>query len=80
VNVNEAYGASFGSIDSPMGGMRSSGLGRRQGAEGIQRFTDAQTVATQRLLPIRPVLGLSERAYASSLTATLRLLKKLHRP
>lgn len=80
VNVNEGYSASFGSIDSPMGGMRSSGLGRRQGAEGIQRFTDAQTVATQRLLPIRPVLGLSERTYAKVLTATLRLLKKLHRP
>jgi succinate-semialdehyde dehydrogenase / glutarate-semialdehyde dehydrogenase len=80
VNVNEGYGASFGSIDSPMGGMRSSGLGRRQGAEGIQRFTEAQTVATQRLLPIRPVLGLSEQAYAHTLTTTLRLLKKLHRP
>ncbi len=80
VNVNEGYGASFGSIDAPMGGMRSSGLGRRQGAEGVQRFTDAQTVATQRLLPIRPVFGLSEGAYAATLTATLRLLKRLHRP
>ena len=80
VNINEGYSASFGSIDSPMGGMRSSGLGRRQGPEGIQRFTDAQTVATQRLLPIRPVLGLSEKAYAQVLTATLRLMKKIHRP
>jgi succinate-semialdehyde dehydrogenase / glutarate-semialdehyde dehydrogenase len=80
VNINEGYGASFGSIDSPMGGMRSSGLGRRQGADGILRFTDAQTVATQRLLPIRPVLGLSEPAYAKTLTTTLRMLKKLHRP
>ncbi|MEJ7628868.1 MAG: succinic semialdehyde dehydrogenase [Nocardioidaceae bacterium] len=80
VNVNEGYSASFGSIDSPMGGMRSSGLGRRQGPEGIHRFTDLQTVATQRLLPIRPVLGLSERAYAATLTTTLRLLRKTHRP
>jgi superfamily II DNA/RNA helicase len=63
-----------------MGGMRKSGLGRRQGAEGIQRFTEAQTVATQRLLPIRPVLGLSQRGYARTLTTALRLLKKLHRP
>ena len=80
VNVNEAYGASFGSIDSPMGGMRESGLGRRQGPEGIQRFTDAQTVATQRLLPFRPVLGMSEERNAKTLTLALRLLKKLHRP
>ena len=41
----------FGSIDAPMGGMRSSGLGRRQGPEGIQRYTDAQAIGTQRLLP-----------------------------
>ena len=69
----------FGSVDSPMGGMRSSGLGRRQGPEGIHRFTEPQTVATQRVLPIRPVLGLSERVYAQTMTATLRALKRLHR-
>ena len=32
-----------------MGGMKDSGLGRRHGSEGILRFTEAQTVATQRL-------------------------------
>ena len=35
VNINEAFAATFGSLDAPMGGMRESGLGRRQGAEGI---------------------------------------------
>ncbi len=80
VTVNEAYSAGFGSIDAPMGGMGSSGLGRRQGADGILRFTEAQTVATQRLLPFRPVVGQSEEGYAAMLTVTLRLLKKLHRP
>ncbi len=80
ININEAYGASFGSIDSPMGGMRESGLGRRQGPEGIHRYTETQTVATQRLLPIRPVLGMSEQRYAKTMTSALRLMKKLHRP
>jgi succinate-semialdehyde dehydrogenase/glutarate-semialdehyde dehydrogenase len=80
VNINEGYGASFGSVASPMGGMRESGLGRRQGPEGIHRYTEAQTVATQRLLPFRPVLGMSEERYAKTLTLVLRLLKKLHRP
>ena len=48
VNVNEAYGATLASIDSrPMGGMRESGLGRRQGVDGIFRYTEPQTVATQ---------------------------------
>ena len=34
VNINEAFGATFASIDSPMGGMRESGMGRRQGSRG----------------------------------------------
>ena len=74
------YGATFGSVASPMGGMRESGLGRRQGPEGIHRYTEAQTVGTQRLLPFRPVLGMSEERNAKTLTLALRLLKRLHRP
>jgi succinate-semialdehyde dehydrogenase / glutarate-semialdehyde dehydrogenase len=80
VNVNEPFGASFASIDSPMGGMRDSGLGRRQGAEGIHRYTESQTVATQRGLPIAPVGGMSDRMFARVLTGTLRVLKKSGRP
>ncbi len=80
VNVNEAYGAAFGSIDSPMGGMRDSGLGRRQGADGIHRYTEAQTIATQRGLPLSPILGLSEETYAKIFTTGLRLLRKTGRP
>jgi succinate-semialdehyde dehydrogenase/glutarate-semialdehyde dehydrogenase len=80
VNVNEAYGATFGSVDSPMGGMRESGLGRRQGAAGIDRYTEPQAVATQRLLPLRPVLGMSEERHAKTVTAVLRLMKKARRP
>src|SRR5204862_4880309 len=52
VNVNEGYIAAWGSIDAPMGGMKDSGLGRRHGAEGIRKYTEAQTVTVQRLLPI----------------------------
>jgi succinate-semialdehyde dehydrogenase / glutarate-semialdehyde dehydrogenase len=80
VNVNEAYGATFGSIDTPMGGMRASGLGRRQGAEGIHRYVEPQAIATQRLLPIAASHGLTAEAYAEVMTGTLRVLKKLGRP
>ncbi|MYS16012.1 aldehyde dehydrogenase family protein, partial [Streptomyces sp. SID4982] len=45
VNVNEAFAAAWGSVDAPMGGMGDSGLGRRHGAEGILKYTEAQTVA-----------------------------------
>jgi len=79
VNVNEAYGATFGSIDTPMGGMRASGLGRRQGVEGIRRYQNSQAVATQRLLPLAASHGISDQSYAELMTSALRLLKKLGR-
>ena len=79
VNVNEAFGATFASIDSPMGGMRDSGLGRRQGAEGIHRYTESQSVATQRLIRFAPMLGMSDETYAKVMTANLRLMNKLGR-
>ena len=44
VNVNEGFRASFASMDSPMGGMKQSGKGRRNGKAGIIRFTDQRTV------------------------------------
>ena len=66
-------------IEAPMGGMRSSGLGRRQGIEGVLRFTDTQSVATQRLTPIAPRFGLSDRAYGAVMTTGLRVMKKLGR-
>ncbi|HSE71572.1 MAG TPA: succinic semialdehyde dehydrogenase [Nocardioidaceae bacterium] len=79
VNVNEAFGATFASIDSPMGGMRQSGMGRRQGAEGIHRYTESQSVATQRLVRFGPMLGMSDKTYAKVMTANLRLMNKLGR-
>ena len=79
VNINEAFGATFASIDSPMGGMREAGLGRRQGSEGIHRYTESQAVATQRLIRFAPMLGMSDQAYTKMMTANLRLMKKLGR-
>jgi acyl-CoA reductase-like NAD-dependent aldehyde dehydrogenase len=80
VNINEAFGATFASIDSPMGGMRQSGMGRRQGSEGIHRYTESQSVATQRLIRFGPMWGMSDQTYARVMNAQLRLMKKLGRP
>jgi succinate-semialdehyde dehydrogenase / glutarate-semialdehyde dehydrogenase len=77
VNVNEAYAAAYGSVHAPMGGMKDSGLGRRHGSEGILKFTEAQTVATQRLLPMGPSLGMDDERYAAFLTRSLRVMKAL---
>ncbi|MEU2205821.1 succinic semialdehyde dehydrogenase [Streptomyces hygroscopicus] len=77
VNVNESYAAAFGSVASPMGGMGDSGLGRRHGSEGILRFTEAQTVAQQRLMPLGPAFGMTDEKYADFMTRSLRVLKAL---
>jgi acyl-CoA reductase-like NAD-dependent aldehyde dehydrogenase len=79
VNINEGFAASFGSIEAPMGGMRSSGLGRRQGSEGVLRFTEPQSVATQRVTPIAPRFGISDERYAKTMTFALRVMNKLGR-
>ena len=79
VNVNEAYAATFGSVDAPMGGMKSSGLGRRQGPEGLLRFVQPQAIGTQSLLPIAPSHGLSPKTFVTGMTVALRVLKSLGR-
>ena len=60
-----------------MGGMKASGLGRRHGADGIRKYTEAQTVAIQRLLPIAPPLGMPQGLWAKAMNAGLRLLRRL---
>ncbi|WP_431966436.1 succinic semialdehyde dehydrogenase [Actinacidiphila sp. bgisy160] len=77
VNVNEGYAPAYGSVQSPMGGMKDSGLGRRHGSEGILKYTEAQTVATQRLLPMAPSLGMDDAAYAAFMSRSLRVMKTL---
>jgi succinate-semialdehyde dehydrogenase / glutarate-semialdehyde dehydrogenase len=77
VNVNEGYAPAYGSVQSPMGGMGDSGLGRRHGAEGICKFTEPQTLAHQRVLPMAPSLGMSDASYAAFMNVSLKALKLL---
>jgi succinate-semialdehyde dehydrogenase/glutarate-semialdehyde dehydrogenase len=74
VNVNEAYGAAWLSTDAPMGGMKDSGLGRRHGAEGLQKYTESQTIAVQRLLPVGALPGVGEERYSKLMTGVMRAL------
>ena len=76
VNVNEGYAAAWASVDAPMGGMKSSGLGRRHGAHGIQKYTEEQTIAVQRVLPIAPPKGMSYGVWRRVMTLSLKLLRR----
>ncbi|MEO0024866.1 MAG: hypothetical protein RL196_1307, partial [Actinomycetota bacterium] len=75
VNINEGYRASFASMESPMGGMKASGQGRRNGGGGLLRFTEARTVATAGG-PIK--LPTRAKAY-NRLAPLLRLLNAVQR-
>ncbi|WP_378247283.1 succinic semialdehyde dehydrogenase [Amycolatopsis speibonae] len=75
VNVNEIFGVSHGSVDAPMGGMKQSGVGRRHGVEGLLRFTEAQTIATQRGMQLEPPVEVGYDVLARAYTATCRLFK-----
>jgi succinate-semialdehyde dehydrogenase/glutarate-semialdehyde dehydrogenase len=77
VNVNEAYAAAWASIDAPMGGMKDSGVGSRHGEHGILKYTDAQNIASERLLPVAAPRWLAPGRYAKVMTAVLRAVKTL---
>jgi succinate-semialdehyde dehydrogenase/glutarate-semialdehyde dehydrogenase len=77
VNINDGVLSAYGSTDAPMGGMGASGLGRRHGAEGILKYTEAQTIATQRLPVLSPPRWLPYQPFTRAMTGLLRLLHRL---
>ena len=77
VNINEAYAAAWASMGAPMGGMKDSGMGRRHGAEGILKYTEAQTISSQHVMPIAPAFGMSQQTYSRVLTLGLRAMKMM---
>jgi len=77
VNVNEAYGPSWGSTRAPMGGMGDSGLGRRHGDEGLLKYTESQTVAVQRVLGFGAPAGWTDERWMETMAGGLALVKKL---
>jgi len=79
VNINEGYRASFSSVDAPMGGMKNSGLGRRNGPEGILRFVQSRTVSQSNGIMQLPRSGTEFAAMAGLMITLLGVLKLLRR-
>jgi succinate-semialdehyde dehydrogenase/glutarate-semialdehyde dehydrogenase len=77
VNVNEAYAATWGSTDAPIGGMKQSGIRPRHGAEGLLKYTETQTVAVQRVMPIGVKRGWDAGLYARWMTRLLQWMKRI---
>jgi succinate-semialdehyde dehydrogenase/glutarate-semialdehyde dehydrogenase len=79
VNINEGYRATFGSVDAPMGGMKLSGLGRRNGPEGILRFVEGRTVAEATGILTLPRSGAEWKRLLGVMLLLLRTLKLIRR-
>ncbi len=80
VNINEGYAAAWASNGSPMGGMGQSGLGRRHGAEGIWKYTESQNVTVQHVMGFGVPRGITEKAWAAAMSASMRAMKGLRLP
>ncbi|GAA1764811.1 succinic semialdehyde dehydrogenase [Streptomonospora arabica] len=76
VNINEGYGAAWASYGAPMGGMKRSGVGRRHGPEGLLRYTESQTVASQHYIGLGGPPGMDARTLSTVMTAGARLMKR----
>lgn len=76
VNVNDAYGPAWSSVDAPMGGFGDSGLGRRHGTEGLLKYTAPQTIAAQAGHPLQTPAGLGHEITARAVSALLRILPR----
>ncbi|NYJ03302.1 succinate-semialdehyde dehydrogenase/glutarate-semialdehyde dehydrogenase [Nocardioides thalensis] len=77
VNINDGAAAAAGSIEAGMGGMGDSGLGRRHGAEGMRKYTESQTIATQRLVPLGPPPSMEVGRFVALGNQQLKLLRRL---
>ena len=77
VNVNEGFRAAMASVDSPMGGMKQSGVGRRNGKYGILRFTEARTVGVSTGLLKFPSRARQYKVMAPLMNALAKVMKKL---
>jgi acyl-CoA reductase-like NAD-dependent aldehyde dehydrogenase len=79
VNVNEGYRGSFSSVDAPMGGVKHSGLGRRNGPEGLLRFVDAVTISRATGLIQLPRFGREFERLAGPMLLLAQFLRLIRR-
>jgi len=75
VNINETYIATWGSVDAPFAGMKESGMGCRHGAEGILKYTEPQTIAVQKVMPLSLPPGEGGKTWARLLTKLVKLMR-----
>ncbi|MFE6967475.1 succinic semialdehyde dehydrogenase [Agromyces sp. NPDC057679] len=79
VNINEGYRGAFASVAAPMGGVKQSGVGRRNGDAGLLRFVEPVTVSQTTGLLQLPRTSVEYEAKAPLLLLLARALKAIRR-
>ncbi|MEY4417588.1 MAG: hypothetical protein RIQ88_26 [Actinomycetota bacterium] len=77
VNINEGFRATFASLDTPMGGMKNSGLGRRNGPAGLLKYTEAQAIGIHRGLLEFPSRGYQYKKMAPLLNLLSKIMRRI---
>lgn len=77
VNVNEGYSAAWISMHAPMGGWKSSGVGRRHSDHGLLKFTEERTIAVQRFIPLTGPEWMSRQRFSTVVKGALKAGKRL---
>jgi succinate-semialdehyde dehydrogenase/glutarate-semialdehyde dehydrogenase len=79
VAVNDTY-VSWAAMGAPMGGFKDSGIGRRHGPDGIRKYTEPQTISTNRTFwqigSGETPLAINERL-ADALTWLLKIWRRI---
>ena len=79
ININEGYRATFSAVAAPSGGVKLSGLGRRNGPDGILRYTDTVQIARATGIIRLPRTGAEHARLAGVMLLGLRALRTIRR-
>lgn len=79
VNINEGFRATLSSLDAPMGGHRASGIGRRNGREGLLRFAESTTISRATGLIQLPRSGAEFEPLVEPMVAMERVFSAIRR-
>jgi succinate-semialdehyde dehydrogenase/glutarate-semialdehyde dehydrogenase len=77
VNINEGYRATFASMDSPMGGFKQSGSGRRNGNYGLLRFVESRAIGIADGLLKLPLRAKDYQSMKPLMFALSKILRRL---
>jgi succinate-semialdehyde dehydrogenase/glutarate-semialdehyde dehydrogenase len=77
VNINEGFRATFASLDTPMGGMKNSGHGRRNGVDGLLKYTESQAIGIHKGLLKFPSKGSQYNTMAPLLNVLSKIMRRL---